>query len=71
MCNPHVSGIPNEPRLPYYSEVEKFSNFYMLEIGLGGSYGHQFKNVTIEDLVRWDGVVYCDGVKGGTSGALH
>jgi hypothetical protein len=41
MGDPKKSGIIDEPRLPYYSEVE--TKKYATAIGLGGSYGHFFK----------------------------
>jgi hypothetical protein len=56
----------------FYSKVETtFSNLYAIQIGLGGSYGHKFKNVVIDELVRFNGVVIRDGVKGGSNGAIH
>lgn len=65
LCNPNASGITSDPRLPFYSEIEKISNVYTYDIGLGGSYGHSFKTVSIEELFRWDGIVYRDGMRGG------
>ena len=37
--------------------LETFSNQYALDIGLGGSYGHNFKLVKLKWLVQFDGVV--------------
>ena len=71
MCNPRRSGIDGDPRLPFYSNVEIYSNLYALQIGLGGSYGHSFKMLTLDELVHFDGVVIRDGVRGGSSGAIH
>jgi hypothetical protein len=71
ICDPKRSGIQDDPRKPFYSEVERFSNIYAFGIGLGGSYGHTFKTITLDELVRYDGVVVRDGVRGGSNGALH
>jgi hypothetical protein len=71
MGDPKMSGITADPRKPFYSQVEKFSNLYAIQIGLGGSYGHRFKNIVLNELVRFDGVVIRDGVKGGSNGAIH
>ncbi len=60
-----------DPRKAFYSRVETFSNLYAIRIGLGGSYGHRFKNIVLDELVRFDGVVICNGVKGGSNGAVH
>jgi hypothetical protein len=46
------SGIKDDPRLPsYYSEVECWKQKYATSIGLGGSYGHSFKEVMVEELL--------------------
>jgi len=71
MCDPKRSGVVGDPRKPFYSEVETFSNLYAVNIGLGGSYGHRFKMLGLDELVHFDGVVVCDGVKGGSNGAIH
>ena len=71
MCNPSRSGILYDPRLPFYSEVEKFLQLYAIQIDLGGAYGHSFKNLKIDELVHFDGVVVRDGVRGGSNGGIH
>jgi hypothetical protein len=71
MCNTKRSGIANDPRMSFYSEVENFSNAYALSIGLGGSYGHSFKLLKAFEIVHFDGVVIKDGVRGGSNGALY
>ena len=42
ICNVEESGVEDDPRMLYYSEVENCSNLYAIQIGLGGSYGHSF-----------------------------
>jgi hypothetical protein len=71
MCDPKMPGINGDARKAFCSKVETFSNLYAIQIGLGGSYGHIFKNVTLGELVRFDGVVVHDGVKGGSNGAIY
>ena len=51
-CDTRRSGLDNDPRMSYYSEVEAWTNAYALQIGLGGSYGHKFNNVLINELVN-------------------
>ena len=65
------SKIENDPRMSYYSKVENWSNMYSFQIGLGGTYGHKFKNIKVEELVHHDGCVVRDGVRGGSSGAIY
>jgi hypothetical protein len=69
--DPKKSGIENDPRLPFYSEVERWTQKYATSIGLGGSYGHSFKEVMVEELLHFDSVVIRDGVHGGTDGAIY
>ena len=71
MCDVGKSGIVDDPRMSYYSEVEKWTQMYASAIGLGGSYGHTFAEVKIPELVRHDGVIVRDGVRGGSGGAIH
>ena len=44
---------------------------YAIASGYNSAYGHKFDNPTLEELVRFDGVVIRDGVKGGSQGAMH
>ena len=69
--DPKRSGINNDPRLPYYSKVESWTQKYATSIGMGGSYGHTFKEVMLEELLHFDSVVIRDGVHGGTDGAIY
>jgi len=71
MCDPKRSGIDDDPRKPFYSSVEMFSNVYAMSLGLGGSYGHNFRTINLPELVNFDGVVVRDGVRGGSNGAIY
>ena len=48
ICDTKKSGIDDDPRMSYYSAVEKWSNIYTVHLGLGGTYGHSFRNVTVK-----------------------
>jgi hypothetical protein len=71
MCDPKKSGIDDDPRKDFYSKIDKFSNLYAVEIGMGDAYSHKFDLISPQDLVRWTGVVVRDGVKGGSDGAVY
>ena len=71
ICDPKRSGIQGGDQRPFCSEVERFTNLYVYSIGLGRSYGHKFKPVEIHELVRFDGVVVKDGVRGGSGGVVY
>jgi hypothetical protein len=40
-------------------------------LGLGGSYGHKFKQVLVPELVHFDAALVRDGIHGGSNGALY
>ena len=45
------SGIRKDPRKCYYSEVEKWSNIYADQIGIGGAYSNKFDHIRIDDMM--------------------
>ena len=71
VCDPSKSGIDNDPRLPYYSNIEKWTAKYAASIGMYGSYGHSYQTVNVEELVKWDACVFMSGVKGKLDGSIY
>ena len=71
MCDVNNSGIVDYPRENYFSEVKTFYARYAFDIGLLGSYIHNFKVPTIDELVKFDGIFIRDGLIGGSDGALY
>ena len=51
--------------------METYTNKYALSIGLGGTYGHKFENVTSKELANWWGIIFRDAALGGSGGAFH
>jgi hypothetical protein len=37
ICDPAKSGITDNPRMPFYSKVENWSQKYAATVGIGGS----------------------------------
>ena len=70
-CDTSRSGVPDDPRASFYHKVESFSNLYAFTNGLGGLYGYNYKPLKLAEIMRFDGVVVRDGVKGGSNGAIH
>ena len=71
ICNPKKSGVPNDPRIPFYSDVVNHSNLYASSLGLvGGQYSHAFKAIKIQELIHWDGILVRDGALGGSNGSI-
>ena len=56
--DPSKSGIPGDPRMPYYTTVSSSSNLYAYnKKGWGSDYGSSYLPCTAEELVVWDGIV--------------
>eukprot|EP00957_Ditylum_brightwellii_P004926 375593-Ditylum_brightwellii.AAC.1 len=70
MCDALKSGIRNSPYKSYYSKVEKDTNIYAAQFGLGSAYSRKFKHIKIKELVKWDGIILHDGVRGGLNGGI-
>ena len=51
--------------------MESFTNIYKFSTSLGGSYGHECKNVAMDEIVRFNGILVRDGVLGGSNGSLY
>ena len=69
-CDVAMSGIRGDTSNAYYYKVDKFSNIYGMQLGLGGSYGYKFVNIYMDDLIQWYGLVQHDGVCVGGGGHL-
>jgi len=66
-----IQPVEDDPRIPFYYEVAKFTNLYAVgELELGFGYGHSYENTTAAELLQWDGVLVTDGVRGGSKGAI-
>lgn len=71
ICDVKRSGIDNDPRTSYYSKVANFTNGYAGQQGLQSGYGHHFKSTNPPELIHFDGVLFHDGVLGGSNGAIY
>ena len=54
--------INEDKRLFFYAKVHEWSNLYTNQIGLGGNYGHEFENVTPNEILHHDGYIMRDWV---------
>lgn len=70
-CDPKKSGVANDPRVAYYTEVERFTNASAALSGQGSSYGHTWKATSACELLKFDGVLFYDGSLGGSGGAIY
>ena len=68
---PSSSGVENDTRMPYYSNLSIFTNMYAFSKGAGSGFGHEWMPVTIPELVHWAGVPIRHGALEGTPGSLQ
>ena len=71
ICDPSKSGIENDPRKPFYTNVTHLSNLYKHQQQFGNIYGHHISEAAVQEFLRWDGIIVRDGIRGGTNGALY
>ena len=69
-CAPSDSGVAEDHRMPFYSNVSVFTNMYAMWKGAGSGYGHDFTQVSIPELVHWAGVPLCNGALDGRLATL-
>ena len=48
MCDLEKSSIKGDTTKVYCCEVEKFSNIYIIQLGLGEAYGHKFVSISLD-----------------------
>jgi hypothetical protein len=53
---PESSGIEDDSRMPYYSNIAILANVYVSISGGGSGMGHDWRNVMVPELVHWTGV---------------
>jgi hypothetical protein len=62
-----LEGALKDPRIPFFSEVEKFTNKYAPGHEPRRLYGHLFFQVSnISELWQFDMILIYDGVRGGS-----
>lgn len=57
ICKVSKSGIVDNPRINYYTDVEGFTYKYAGTIRVASSCTHSFHTVKIQELVRFDSVL--------------
>ena len=70
ICNPMESGVTDDHRHPYFSNVVSFTNMYAYWKGAGSGYGNDFPPVSITELVQWTGVPIRNGALDGKQSTL-
>ena len=72
ICNPKLSGIDGDDRIPYFTHVCACTNSYAVgQKDWGGGYGHRYENTDEAEMVNWTGVTIRHGARMGTPGSLH
>ena len=72
ICNPKLSGIEGDDRIPYFTHVRTCTNMYAVgQKGWGGGYGHEYKLTNEAEMVNWTGVSIRHGAREGNPGSYH
>jgi len=69
ITDPKITST-DDPRMAFYTEVEKFTSIYAASMGAGGTYGHNLKPMRAAELLQFHAAVIRDGVHGGSDGGL-
>lgn len=64
LCDTQKAGVDNDTRLMYYNKVNMFPSSYQLSNKMGTGYGHQLYYPTVNEFVKFDGVVVGDIIHG-------
>jgi hypothetical protein len=67
---PESSGIEDDSQMPYFSHVAILTNVYASISGGGSGMGHEWRNVTVPELVHWTGVPIQNGALDGKAGTI-
>ena len=71
ICDTSRSGGKSDGRMNYYDDVQMFSALYQISNKIGPAYGHKLPLPTVEEFVKFDGVVVRDAVYGRGEGAIY
>lgn len=70
LCDPLESGVRDDHRMPYFSNVTCCTNMYAYWKGAGSGYGHDFSPVSIPEIIKWTGVPIRNGALDGRPSTL-
>lgn len=72
ICDPAMSGVENDGRMPFYTYAAACSNIYAYAAkNWGSGYSHAFNQVSETELVRWNGIPIRNGARSGNPGTIH
>ena len=52
LCSTKKHGVLSGERIPYYLNLDKWSNLYPCQLGLGILYGYMLNNTNLPDIVH-------------------
>ena len=64
LCVTQKSGVGNDNRDNFYSNVNMFSPLYQISNKIRAEYGHKLPYPSVDELLKFDGVVGRDGIHG-------
>ena len=71
MFDPSKFSIKNDPRMQYYKNIKNWTEKYVASISMYSSCGHNYKTVTVEELLQWDSCVIMSRLNGYLKSAMY
>ncbi len=71
LCEPSKSGIAGDKRMPYHTQTAAYTNIYAATEGGGVGYGHDWKPVSVTEMIKWEGIPIRHGANDGKPGTHH
>jgi hypothetical protein len=70
LMSPGESGVENDHRMPYFSNVAMLTNLYASSMSTGIGIGHEWQPCSVKEMVKWTAIPIRHGAMEGGPGSL-
>lgn len=70
LMSPSESGVENDHRMPYFSNVAMLTNLYASSMSTGIGIGHEWQPCSVKEIVKWTAIPIRHGALEGSPGTL-
>ena len=71
ICDTNKSGVEDDGRINFYDDVQTFSALYQISNKIGAAYGNELPLPSVDEFVKFDGVIIRDAIHGRGEGATY
>ena len=71
MCDTNKSGVEEDERINFYDDVQIFFALYQISIKICAEYGHELPLLSVDEFVKFDGLVIRDTMHGRGEGTIY